>query len=126
MAQQQPPLRVIPTRQRITQLPPAPTVQAVSDQTPKAQVAKPVGEPPQTPEEAKQRFFARYGFDLIAALLDLPEPPNPITVADWTQLAELTRDVLRAQQRLAEATRDIKQARAQARIVTGHRKGEEI
>lgn len=74
MANQQ----IIKTPRRITDVPPA---------APAA---------PATPDEAEQRFCKRYMLDLVAALLGLPEAPQPQTVEQWTRLAEATRSVLQA------------------------------
>ena len=122
MAEQQSSLRVIPTRQRITQLPPAavPSAEASSEAQSPQQTARPGVEPPKTPQEAQQRFFARYSLEFVAALLELPRTPHPKTVADWTRLAEWTRDVLSARKRVAEAMHAIQQAQAKAHTWTNN------
>jgi hypothetical protein len=59
--------------------------------------------PPRTPEEAAQRFFARYGEPLggttladVRRFLGEPRLAQPTTVEAWVTLAERVRDALRA------------------------------
>lgn len=48
--------------------------------------------PPATPEEAEQRFYARYGWDIIVALLGAEAVgKRPATVDEWVGLAIQTR-----------------------------------
>jgi hypothetical protein len=59
--------------------------------------------PPATVEEARQRYFARYGdalggdtFYHVRRFFVEPQMPEPESTEDWVKLAERTRDELRA------------------------------
>lgn len=76
-----------------------PPAAAPAPAAPPVAAPAPAAGPPATPQVAEARFFARYGRDLIAALLGLPERPQPTTIAQWIRLAEATRDTLQARER---------------------------
>ena|SRR6185295_4973131 len=63
--------------------------------------------PPATPEEAEARFWRRYGWPLLEAVLG--QTPRPITVQQWTGLAKETRAVLAwsSRERLARQLDDL-------------------
>ncbi|RRR67212.1 MAG: hypothetical protein EI684_19285 [Candidatus Viridilinea halotolerans] len=57
--------------------------------------------PPKTVEEARKRFFARYGaaiggdlFAHVRGFLGEPTCPEPRTIKEWTSLAERVRDTI--------------------------------
>lgn len=53
--------------------------------------------PPATPAEARERFYARYGWALVIALLgDRAPAVPPVTVDQWYTLAQATRAALQA------------------------------
>ena len=49
-------------------------------------------DPPATPEEAEQRYYRRYGWDIIVALLGAEAvDKRPATVDEWVGLAIQTK-----------------------------------
>ncbi len=65
------------------------------------------GQLPATVEEAERRYFARYGWPLVAAVFG--PIPQPETISEWVGLAEETRDYLAQSEaeRLARRLEDL-------------------
>ena len=84
---------------------PAPAApRAGAEVFPDAPPAKPAYTPPATPKEARERYWAKWGPELLAAFFG-EDILMPETVEDWVNLARATQQLVKAREAASSTLR---------------------